>query len=88
MIRFNIILNNTAKENKSIIPDFRAGDFQGLSAQLATEVWERITKCQETGQIKTVNSTGQNLSRAMYYPKMRPEVRVNPSSIIYELPRY
>lgn len=58
LIRFNISLNTTAKENTKIVQNFRAGDFEGFKGHLSSEVWEGITNCHRRGQVGPVNHTG------------------------------
>lgn len=67
MNRFNSCLNDTAKENKKIAPDFRPGDFKGLRTRKSAEVRERITKCQRTGQVRAVNHAGQVAVNGLTY---------------------
>lgn len=64
-IRFNIILNNTAKENKRNFPKFRKGDFEGISTRLSTEAWEDMISCQSTGQMGTGNHTGRVIGNGL-----------------------
>ena len=39
-IRFDIIINGKIKENKSVVPNFRAANFEGLRANLAIQNWQ------------------------------------------------
>ena len=65
VIRFYIALDNTEKENKSVVPDFRLGNFQGLKARLATETWEGINKSYGSDQMgdQTGNNSGMGLTQ-------------------------
>ena len=65
VIRFYIALDNTEKENKSVVPDFRLGNFQGLKARLATEAWEGINKSYGSDHIsgETGNNSGMGLAQ-------------------------
>ena len=63
IIRFYIALDNTGKDNNSMVPDFRAANFQGLRARLGAEVWGGITV--RSGQVRgdADNNSGTGLAQ-------------------------
>ena len=65
IVRFNINLRNSRKDNTELIPNFRRGDFEGLRTRLSREAWEGITLAPEVRvtQVEGVRSGQVRLSQ-------------------------